>query len=66
MTFHAKQDTMPDEHRYEPRLDWGRPNAEELRNRRLRIAGTLEGPYAKPPGRFERLCRAIASLFGVQ
>lgn len=62
MTPH--HDPMPDEHRY--RLDWGPPNAEELRNRRKRIAGTLEGPYAKRPGWIARLCRWLASLVGSQ
>jgi succinate dehydrogenase/fumarate reductase flavoprotein subunit len=42
VTLHD-HDPMPDEHRY--CLAWGRADAAELRARRKRLAGTLEGPY---------------------
>ncbi len=59
-----QRDQSHDDHRYS--LDWGPPSAEELRNRRRRIAGTLEGPYAKKPGWFARLMRALGRLMGAQ
>lgn len=58
------RDPMPDEHRYH--LDWGPPNAEELRNRRRRIAATLDGPHRGKPGRWSRFWRFLGSLVGVQ
>lgn len=63
-------DPLADEHRYQPpervTLDWGKPDADELRNRRRRLAGTLEGPYGRRPGWFARLMRWLGRWVGAQ